>query len=257
VNGQHTLLKNKHVDVTVHVKNKLTTEANVKFHDVQTNEVICHIHITQSGSTVGEHKCEKHGIDFTITTVGTAAVYTIDYPAVKLLMSIRQNGNCPASCYYNVHVWQPPSLVEQSTGICGKEDPGCIVRAPETDEFEWEPVRSSFPRQFISNELAKSICHQYVDAFFIKTRRAPYQRNANLNNTIASVLDGCTDDLVLTGQIEMVRGSLDVLMMEELTIDATSIDSIKAVLQSDIEASTSMLNDAVKMGEARTRHLLN
>jgi hypothetical protein len=94
-------------------------------------------------------------------------------------------------------------LVDQSAGICTEADAGCNARARETDALGWEPVRSGSQRQFITKEQATSICNQYVDAFFIKIRRAPYQRNAKLNNVVANVLAGCIDDVIFTGQIEV------------------------------------------------------
>jgi len=108
-----------------------------------------------------------------------------------------QQGNCPGSCYYNVYVWQPQSLTDQSTGICSKENNACATALQKADL-----VRSS-QTQLITFNKANIICNKYVDAFFTKIHRAPYQRDVNMNNTVANVLAGCTDDLVFTGQIEV------------------------------------------------------
>ena len=94
-------------------------------------------------------------------------------------------------------------MVDESTGICGAADLGCALKGDEIQNDEWAPVRSASSRQIITEEQATNICNEYVDAYFAKTGRAAHQRNANLNNIVESVLDGCIDDLVLTGQIEV------------------------------------------------------
>ena len=54
----------------------------------------------------------------------------------------------------------------------------------------------------------------------------------------------------------MARASLDVLMMQELTADATSIDSIRTAIQTGVEAASVKLNDAAKTARIRTRRMI-
>jgi len=241
----------------VQINNKLVVEVDVKFYDGKTKDkVICHIHLKKFNLTEGEPKCEENGVTVVTNSAGTQSTFNINYPAANFLTSIQEIANGPTSSYYNIYVWQPQSLVEQSTGICVAGDTACSVKALETNKLDWEPVRSSSQRQFITNNQAQTICNNYVDAFFIKSRRAPYQRDAKMNNIIANVLAGCVDDLVFTGQIEMARAGLDVLMMQELINDATSIHSIQTAVQSGMKAARVILNDAAKMAEVESRQIL-
>jgi hypothetical protein len=54
----------------------------------------------------------------------------------------------------------------------------------------------------------------------------------------------------------VARNGLDVLMMEELTRDATTIDSIQKAIQSGIGAASFIVNDAAKMAEVGIRKVL-
>jgi len=239
-NGEYNLVSNKYVEVKVHIKNTFVTKVDVLLFNAQTSEVVCRYNSHNSDPTNGEHKCDKHGIQLN----EASNTLSINYPAADITIAIQNNGD-----HYNVYVWQPQSLVDQSAGICSEADLGCSASARETNDLGSQ-------RQFITNEQATSICNQYVDAFFIKIRRAPYQRDAKLNNVVASVLAGCIADVIFTGQIEVARNGLDVLMMEELTRDATTTDSIQKAIQSGIGAASFIVNDAAKMAEARIRKVL-
>ena len=103
----------------------------------------------------------------------------------------------------NIHIYLPQALADQSTGLCGLRDAACTLRGVATDELEWQPVRSGSTRQFITNAQAEIICNEHIDAFFAKIHRAPYQRDEHVNSTVANVLAGCIDDVVLTGEIEV------------------------------------------------------
>jgi hypothetical protein len=246
-NGEYSLVANKFAEVKVHIKNTFVTKVDVLFFNGATSEVICHLDAHNSALTGGEHKCEKHGIELT----QASNTLNVKYPAADFTIAIQNNGD-----HYNVYVWQPQSLVDQSSGICTEADAGCSVGARETNDLGWEPVRSGSQRQFITKEQATSICNQYVDAFFTKIHRAPYQRDAKFNNVVANVLAGCIADVIFTGQIEVARDGLDVLMMEELTRDATTIDSIQKAIQSGIGAASFIVNDAAKMAEVGIRKVL-
>jgi len=53
----------------------------------------------------------------------------------------------------------------------------------------------------------------------------------------------------------MARAGLDVLMMEELTRDATSIVSIQTAIQSGIETASFVVDAAAKMAEVEIRKI--
>ena len=54
----------------------------------------------------------------------------------------------------------------------------------------------------------------------------------------------------------MAEGSIDALMMHELTQGATSIDSIQTALQSSLETASVVLDDVARMAKVSARRLL-
>lgn len=54
----------------------------------------------------------------------------------------------------------------------------------------------------------------------------------------------------------MAEASLDVLMMQELTEDATSIDAIQAALQSSLESASNMVDNVAKIARIGSRRIL-
>jgi hypothetical protein len=99
-------------------------------------------------------------------------------------------------------VWQPGFLASRSTGICTKSDPDCTLSV-RTADSEIEDGDIQHQGRTITSSQAQSICRTHVDAYFGESRRAPHQRSASANNTIANVLAGCEADLIFAGQSEV------------------------------------------------------
>lgn len=57
----------------------------------------------------------------------------------------------------------------------------------------------------ITTDQAIAICATNLNAYFFKTRRAPYERSSSMNATIALAQYGCETDLVLTGFHQVCR----------------------------------------------------
>ena len=54
----------------------------------------------------------------------------------------------------------------------------------------------------------------------------------------------------------MAQAGIDVLMIDELTRDATSTDAIQVAIESGIEQASSLLDDAAKMANVRIRRMI-
>jgi hypothetical protein len=93
-------------------------------------------------------------------------------------------------------------LATRSTGICKFNDADCNATY-RTTELELEDEGIQPGRRTITNSQAHTICQTHVNAYLSKSRRAPYQRSANTNNTIANVLAGCEADVIFIGQLEV------------------------------------------------------
>ncbi len=81
-------------------------------------------------------------------------------------------------------------------------DPECsLTHRKAESELEDEYIPSQ--TRTITNSQAEAICKTHMDAYLGKSRRAPYQRSASTNSTIANVLAGCKEDVIFTGQPEV------------------------------------------------------
>ncbi len=99
-------------------------------------------------------------------------------------------------------MWQPGSLAAKSNGICTMRDLDCSL-THRTAESELEDEYIPSQTRTITNSQAEDICKTHVNAYLDKSRRAPYQRSASTNSTIANVLTGCKEDVIFTGQSEV------------------------------------------------------
>ncbi|CAF4166555.1 unnamed protein product [Rotaria magnacalcarata] len=147
--------------------------------------------------------------------------------------------------HYNIHVWQMKSLSERSTGICQRNDPACLKKPSKSglevsSETIWSRAGS------ITENQARTICKTHINTFLGKSRKAPYMRSINTNDTISIVMDACVQDVLLTGVPEMARSSTDVLMIEELTADVTSISSLKNVIETGMPQAIIAYNQAAE-----------
>jgi hypothetical protein len=203
-----------------------------------------------------QDKCASHGITWSLVTSASEKLLTISYGKASFSTNIRQMLKSGYNTrHYNLHVWLTKSISARSTGICQKDDKNCLKKPSRTGP-ELKPEEIWPQRRSITENQARSICKSHVDSFLTKTRRAPHQRSINMNDTIAIVMAGCVEDLVLTGVPEVARSSVDVLMIEELTADVTSIESIEAVIDAGVYAALDVFNEAVEEAEAHIPELL-
>ncbi|CAF3917414.1 unnamed protein product, partial [Rotaria sp. Silwood1] len=157
--------------------------------------------------------------------------------------------------HFNIYVWQPRSLALSSTGICTKLDPDCQL-TKRTTESERENEDIQPQGRTITNSQAQNICKAHVNAYLGKSRRAPYQRSLSTNNTITSVLASCEADLLFTGIPEAAQSGVSVLMIEDLTNDLTSINSIQTAIESGIKEAFVTLDEAAEVAQAEVSQLL-
>lgn len=253
MNGKHVLIDNPVLRTVVHVHQKYVTEIDLKIHDVKTGKLLFHMDTENSIVPTADENLRQKGVIFTSTTTGAKTTMTISYEAGNVATVIQeQNGRVDA-----INTYLPLALVAQSTGLCTQRDAACTtVRGVETDEHERQSGRSGSTRQFITNEQAKIICNEHIDAFFATIHRAAYQRDEHENSTVANVLAGCIADVVLTGEIEAAQAGTSILMIDELTRDATSVSAIQAAVDSGIGEASLLLKDAAKMANARVRRMI-
>ncbi|UJR16785.1 hypothetical protein I4U23_003684 [Adineta vaga] len=203
-----------------------------------------------------DNKCAQYGITWKATNAGTHYTMTVASNQTNFLSTIQFDGKSRQyTPHFNIHVWQPAHLALKSTGICTQFDQECQLKAlPVDSELDDESIHPQ--ARTITRSQAESICGVHVSTYLGKSRRAPHQRNANMNDTILNALTGCIEDLMFTGQPKAAESMVSVLMIEELTSDMTSIDSIQQVINTSIQEATAVLDEAIKEAQAEVPQLL-
>ncbi|CAF1486936.1 unnamed protein product, partial [Didymodactylos carnosus] len=82
------------------------------------------------------------------------------------------------------------------------------------------------PARSMSLEMAQEICRMYLDNYLSRIPRLPQQRSVHYNSTIQGVYDACVFDVEVTGIPSVAEGSIEALMIEQLTTDSTNMESL-------------------------------
>jgi hypothetical protein len=78
--------------------------------------------------------------------------------------------------------------------LCTQNDPSCALsRTLNSVEHS--------PKQTVRFIQAHDICETYINAFLNKNQRK--QRSIQLNNTVDNIMNGCIEDVMFTGDIEV------------------------------------------------------
>ncbi|CAF3889229.1 unnamed protein product [Adineta steineri] len=74
--------------------------------------------------------------------------------------------------------------------------------------------------------------------------------------TISNLLAACVKDLMDTGEPKVAESIVNVVMIEDLTSDMTSISSIASAIQSGIEEAVAIVNEAIEEAQAEVSQIL-
>jgi len=236
-NGVFDLVNNPFVHYTVQTHGTLIIAASLTFFNPTTHKQLCKIGaIDFLVLSTRPHECEKHGVKWTVTGTLLQFTVTISYlvGGTNFTTSIQREPS-----HFNVHVWQPQSWAAISSGLCTKSDPKCTrTRTSLLDT----------PTKIITYTEAQSICQAYIDAYLARSQQ---KRSLVWSNAVNSIMEGCVDDVVLTGDAEIAKSGLDVLLIEELTSGVTSAEGIKEAIDSGIQEGSSRMEEATQ--EARMK----
>ncbi|CAM4791692.1 unnamed protein product [Rotaria magnacalcarata] len=246
-NGFFTVVKNEFLTYKVEVSKLFSINVDIYFYNGVNKVPICLI-LAENFEYYPDDvdKCRQHGITWSTFTNSSQKHLTISYTKANFTTNIRQMLQSHYNTrHYNIHVWQMKSLSERSTGICQRNDPACLKKPSKSGlEVSSETI---WPRAgSITENQARTICKTHISTFLGKSRKAPYMRSINTNDTISIVMDACVQDVLLTGVPEMARSSTDVLMIEELTADVTSIASLKNVIETGMPQAIIAYNQAAE-----------
>ncbi|UJR07945.1 hypothetical protein I4U23_012224 [Adineta vaga] len=148
-----------------------------------------------------------------------------------------QRAPCDNGAYLNVYVWLPKTLADKST---------------ESDQ-----VGNQSLNQMVTRVDARAICKTYVDTYMNKINSIPSQLDAFMNTTVEYVMNTCMEDFISTGDLEIARASLDVLMIKKLTRGVTSIDAIQRTMETDAQDALANLKEAIERAETIIRRIYN
>ncbi|CAF1354420.1 unnamed protein product [Adineta steineri] len=151
--------------------------------------------------------------------------------------------------HFCANMWQSAAAVSKTTGMCS-------TGACSSDRGLVDP--SYNPNSKISLSEARQICQLHYGQYLnrLSQRRSPQQRNARYNGTIKAVFDQCLFDVTSTGMASAALSGLEVLMVEEITTDAVTLDDIATSFKKNIGNEIAVLATTIREAEVQVERFL-
>lgn len=256
--GYYPLIKNEYLHFKIKVLNAAITNFEIYFFDGISKTSFCLISSTGLNIIVhNSEQCQRNGIQWTIDRYGHYTVTRITYDKAgfhTIITSTETNGDWPL--YTNIEAFLPQLIVSHSTGVCTLHDPYCLLNQQEIQmrrSMENDKPKS----KTITTNDAQTACEIHADAFLTRTHRPASARSDQMNKTIASIIADCVKDVLLTGDIEIANGGINILLIEDLISGLDSIDAIQTAVNTGIQDGLVMVDQAAEIAQARISQLFD